>query len=62
MDTVNCLSSLPANDGNFLSALKRATDAEISQAIINMESIGGQHKSRIIACQRELRKRMKERK
>lgn len=60
-DTVHCLSSLPATDGNFLSALSRATDAEISQAICDMEASGGQHKSRIAACQRELRKRMKAR-
>ena len=59
MDTVHCLSSLPCNDGNFLSALSRATDDEISKAIFDMETSGGQHKGRITACQRELRKRMK---
>ena len=59
MDTVHCLSSLPATDGNFLSALSRATDAEISQAIDAMENSSGQHKGRITACKRELRKRMK---
>lgn len=61
LDTVHCLSSLPASDGNFLSALSRATDAEISHAICYMESSGGQHKGRITACKRELRKRMKAR-
>ena len=61
MGTVHCLSSLPASDGNFLSALNRATDDEISQAIFDMESSGGQHKGRITACKRELRKRMKAR-
>ena len=60
-DTVHCLSSLPASDGNFLSALSRATDEEISKAIDVMENSSGQHKGRITACQRELRKRMKER-
>ena len=60
-ETAHCLSSLPASDGNFLSALSRATDSEISQAIFDMESSGGQHKGRITACKRELRKRMKER-
>ena len=58
-DTVHCLSSLPANDVNFLSELNRATDDEISQAIDVMEDSSGQHKGRITACQRELRKRMK---
>lgn len=61
IDTVHCLSSLPSTDGNFLSALSKATDAEISQAIFDMESDGGQHKGRIAACQRELRKRKKAR-
>lgn len=60
-DTVHCLSSLPANDGNFLSELNRATDDEISQAIDVMLASGGQHKGRIAACRRELRKRMKAR-
>ena len=60
-DTVHSLSSLPATDGNFISVLDRATDDEISQAIFDMETSGGQHKGRITACQRELRKRMKER-
>ena len=60
-DIVHCLSSLPARDGNFLSALNGATDEEILYAICNMESSGGQHKGRITACQREFRKRMKAR-
>ena len=58
-DTVHCLSSLPATDGNFLSQLKRATDEEITKALDVMATTGGQHKGRITACQRELRKRMK---
>lgn len=60
-DTVHCLSSLPCNDGNFLSALNRATDEEINKAIDFMKCVGGQHKGRITACKRELRKRMKAR-
>ena len=59
MDTVHCLSSLPATDGNFISVLNRATDEEISKAIDVMATTGGQNKGRITACQRELRKRMK---
>ena len=61
-DTVHSLSSLPATDGNFISAMNRATDEEIAQAIDVMENSSGQHKCRITACQRELRKRMKVRK
>ena len=60
-DIVHCLSSLPASDGNFLSALNRATDEEITIALDVMATTGGQHKGRITACQRELRKRMKAR-
>ena len=61
LDTVNSLSSLPVDDLNFIFILKRATDEEISQAIDVMENSSGQHKGRITACKRELRKRMKER-
>ena len=61
-DTVYCLSSLPASDGNFKSALSISTDEEINKALDVMATTGGQHKGRITACQRELRKRMKARK
>ena len=61
LDTVHCLSSLPATDGNFISVLNRATYEEISKAIDVMATTGGQHKGRITACKRELRKRMKAR-
>ena len=59
MDNIRCLSSLPCNDGNFISVMNRATDEEISKAIDVMQNSSGQHKGRITACQRELRKRMK---
>lgn len=58
-DTVHCLSSLPVTDANFISVLNRATDEEINKAIEVMENSSGQHKGRITACNRELRKRMK---
>ena len=61
-DTVHSLSSLPVDDLNFIFVLKRATDEEISQAIDVMENSSGQHKCRVTACKRELRKRMKVRK
>lgn len=60
-DIVHRLSSLPVSDGNFKSALSRATDTEITIALDVMATTGGQHKGRITACQRELRKRMKAR-
>lgn len=60
-DTLHSLSSLPATDGNFISVLNRATDEEISKAIYVMATTSGQHKGRITACKRELRKRMKAR-
>ena len=59
--TVHSLSSLPATDGNFISVLNRATDEEITIALDVMATTGGQHKGRITACKRELRKRMKAR-
>lgn len=61
LDTVHSLSSLPVDDLNFIFVLNRATDDEIEKAIDVMENSGGQHKGRITACKRELRKRMKER-
>ena len=61
LDAVHNLSLLPATDRNFTSVLNRATDEEISQAIEVMENSSGKHKGRITACNRELRKRMKER-
>ena len=61
MDNVKCLSSLPCNDGNFKSALSRAMDNEITLALDIMATTSGQNKGRMIACQRELRKRMKAR-
>lgn len=61
MDNVKCLSSVPCDDGNFKSALSRATDNEITLALDIMATTSGQHKGRITACQRELRKRMKAR-
>lgn len=58
-DMVRALSSLPATDGNFMSCLCRAKNEEISKAIDVMKASNGMHKSRISACERELRKRKK---
>lgn len=57
INIVHCLSSLPCNDGNFISALNRATNDEIAKAINEMKESNGSHKGRILACERELRKR-----
>ena len=57
IDAIKCLSALPCNDGNFKSAMNRATDDEIEKAIEIMKANGGSHKGRILACERELRKR-----
>lgn len=58
MDTIKCLSKLPADDGNFKSALSSATENQIRIALIGMRNKDG-NKSRIAACERELRKRDK---
>lgn len=59
MNNIHALSTLPANDGNFRSILERATDDEIRKAIERMNNYGRNHKSRITACERELRRRAK---
>lgn len=56
---VHILSVLPATDCNFKSALERASNKHIQDAIDTMKSSNGQHKSRIAACERELRRRKK---
>lgn len=56
-DTVRFLVALPATDVNFVSALARATNDELGQAIEAMMLSGGKNKARISACGRELRRR-----
>ena len=56
---VHTLCALPATDLNFKSALERASNEHIQEAIEAMKSSNGQHKSRIAACERELRRREK---
>ena len=53
------LCILPATDGNFKSVLERASNEHIQEAIDTMKSSNGQHKGRIAACERELRRRTK---
>lgn len=54
------LCSLPANDGNFGSAIKRATDRDIEDAIRYLTANPKNNGQRLKACQRELRRRQLE--
>ena len=58
-DTVHALTSLPANDLNFVSCLKGATDLQIEMALEVMRNRDGKDKGRINACERELKQRNK---
>ncbi len=57
-DTVQWLTTVPSTDGNFISALKRAGDSQIMEAVRRMEGKAG-NRSRIAACEGELRRRTK---
>ena len=59
-DTVHVLTSLPATDLNFVSCLKSATDLQIEMALEVMRNREGNDKGRIAACDRELKRRVKE--
>ena len=56
-DTVHALTSIPATDINFVSCLKGATDLQIEMALEVMRNREGKDKSRIAACERELKRR-----
>ena len=59
-DIIKSLVSLPATDQNFTAELKRATQRQIALAIEIMKNNGGKNKSRIKACERELKRRDRE--
>ena len=59
-DTVHALTSLPATDLNFVSCLKGTTDLQIEMALEVMRNRDGKDKSRIAACERELKQRNKD--
>ena len=59
-DTVQALTSLPATDLNFVSCLKGATNLQIEMALEVMRNRDGNDKSRIAACERELKRRDKQ--
>lgn len=53
-DVVKTLTSLPANDTNYHSTLKKATREEIELAIKTMKASDGKHATRIKYCESEL--------
>lgn len=59
VDTVQALTSLPATDLNFVSCLKSATNLQIDMALEVMRNRDGKDKSRIAACEKELKRRIK---
>lgn len=61
MDVTKSLCSLPATDLNFTADLKRATSDQIRLAIEKMQKNGGKNKTRIAACERELKRRDRKR-
>lgn len=54
---VHTLCTLPASDLNFRSELEEASSENIKEAIEIMKKSGRQHKGRILACEREMRRR-----
>lgn len=59
VDTVHALTLLPAGDGIFKSALQRATSLQIEMALEVMRNREGSDKTRMAACERELKRREK---
>ena len=57
-DVVDYLTTIPADDPNFRSALYHATQDQLKDAILSMRGTAG-NTTRILACQREIRQRMK---
>lgn len=57
MDIIRSITDLPAEDYNFKSALSRATGNQIRIALEVMKNRDGKDKSRIAACERELKRR-----
>lgn len=55
-NNISWLMTVPSGDGNFKSALERATDEEIREAISNLDGKSGV-KTKLKALEAELRKR-----
>ena len=58
--TISILTSLPATDLNYTSALNGATSLQIKLALEVMRNREGKDNGRIKACERELRRRNKD--
>ena len=56
-DVVGWLTMVPADDQNFKAALHRASLDDLKEAILSMSGSSG-NKTRILACQREYRRRV----
>lgn len=54
---IHAIGTLPATDGNFTSALNRATDEDVKKAYILMRTCPEGNKSRIAALDKEIKKR-----
>lgn len=59
INAVKSLTQLPATDLNFTADLQRATDTQIKMALEIMRNRDGKDKSRIKACEVELKRRGK---
>ena len=57
MDAIKSITDLPAEDCNFKSALSKATGNQIRIALEVMRNRARKDKSRIKACERELKRR-----
>ncbi len=57
VEVIRNLIILPATDLNYVAELKRATSRQIAIALEEMKNNGGKNKSRIAACERELKRR-----
>lgn len=59
VDKVHSLTSIPATDLNFVLCMKSATNLQIEMALEVMRNREGKDKSRIAACERELKRRVR---
>ena len=55
-DVVKSLTSLPAGDCSYATALRDASEEDLKRAIKEMKESGGRHATRIKACQGALKK------
>lgn len=60
MNPLYGLLSLPAGDGNYESHLKSATIEDLSTAVSLLSAFPDGNRSRLIVCERQLNRLMKE--